>query len=61
VDCIALRRVEERFRIGEYDDYFFSEAEQNAAFNNYYDRYNSPGTSKYAPGRNIRFGLQFNF
>jgi hypothetical protein len=58
-NCLMLRRAEERFAIGESDQ-FFTEAEQNAAFRAWYNLNNGPHTLRGA-GLNFRFGFEFNF
>jgi len=56
-NCIMLRRAEARFGNG---DGFFSEAEQDAAYNAWFDLNNGPYSLKGA-GLNFRLGFELNF
>lgn len=57
VDCVSLRRVEERFGNG---DGHFSLDEQERTFNTYYDSFFGAWRF-YAPARQVRLGLELKF
>ncbi|HWO90229.1 MAG TPA: TonB-dependent receptor [Gemmatimonadales bacterium] len=56
-DCIMLRRAEARFGNG---DGFFSEAEQDRAFREWFNLFQGPHTLR-GPGFNMRIGFELNF
>ena len=56
-NCVMLRRAESRYGNG---DQFFTEAEQNTAFQSWFNLFNGPQTLK-GPGFNLRLGFELNF
>lgn len=57
VNCVMLRRTEQRYGDG---DGLYTQSEVARAFNVFYDTFNGPHTFYGAP-RHIRLGLQLNF
>ncbi|HEU5260340.1 MAG TPA: hypothetical protein VFU41_02830, partial [Gemmatimonadales bacterium] len=56
-NCVALSRVERRFGDG---DGLYTQAEQERAFNTFYDSFFGPWRF-YGPGRTARVGLELEF
>ena len=57
INCVSLRRVEQRFGDG---DGVYTLAEQEHALNTYYNSFFGPWRF-YAPARSIRVGLELKF
>jgi hypothetical protein len=58
VDCVLLKRAEQRWGNG---DGRYAEQEYMSALNGWYEAWNAPTWWFYAPGRQMRVGLQLQF